>query len=117
MATTPTTYASGTLSATIGTETVTVAPSVAGVYTFSVDTTGMSVGDIVELRAYKKYVSGGTEHGTYFQGIYGGQPADVDGWVSVPISTSLNEANALEFSIKQVAGTSGRSFDWIVESY
>lgn len=111
------TYSSGTLSATVGTETFTVSPSVAGTYTFAVDTSSMSVGDIVELRAYKKWTAGGSTIGTYFQGLYGGQPADVDGYVSVPIATSLSVSNALRFSIKQVAGTSGRSFDWIVESY
>lgn len=110
-------YSSGTLSATVGTESFTVSPSVAGTYTFSVNTNGMSVGDVVELRAYKKYVTAGSSEVTAFQALYGNQPVDFDGWVSVPIATGLSESNALRFSIKQVAGTTGRSFPWSVESY
>ena len=81
------------------------------------DSASLVAGDVIELRVYSILLTGGTARVTYAAQYSGAQPADDVIKVSVPISTELNETNALRFSIKYVAGTNGRNADWKVLKY
>jgi hypothetical protein len=111
-----TVYASGTQTATIGTEHFVSSPSAAGTYTFHLDAAALTATDSLQLRVYQKVLSGGTARVVYFAQFDGVQPADDSVKISVPISTGLTESNALRFSLDQVSGT-GRAFPWSVLSY
>jgi hypothetical protein len=108
-----TVYASGTQTATVGTEHFVSSPNVAGVFVFTVELTAMLAGDILELRAYKMTVTGGSSDVYAFAQIAGARPTDDQVWTCVPLSNALTDTNALRFSIKQVGGTS-RTFPWEV---
>lgn len=109
-------YASGTQTATIGTEHFVSSPSVAGVFTLHLDTSNMAGGDLLEVRIYQKILSGGTERVVFYAIFAGAQTADNAIQVSVPIANDLATSNALRFSIKQTAGT-GRDYAWKVLTY
>jgi hypothetical protein len=109
-------YASGTQSATVGTEHFLSSPNVAGVYTLHVDTVNMAADDVLELRVYQMVLTGGTQRVVFQASYVGAQPVDDVIKVSVPIGNELADTNALRFSLKQAAGTS-RSFPWKVLSY
>lgn len=111
-----TAYASGTRSATVGTEHFESSPNVAGTFTFHVDTVNMVAGDILELRVYQMILTAGTQRVAYVMRYEGAQSADDLIKISVPISNELTDTNSLRFSIKQVKGTS-RSFPWKVLKY
>lgn len=110
---TVTAFATGTQTATIGTEHFVSSPNQAGVYTFHIDLVNMAAGDYVEVRVYQMVLTAGTQRVAYFDTFQGAQPADNVIAISVPISNELTDTNALRFSIKQVLGT-GRSFPWKV---
>lgn len=116
MAVVPTVYASGTQTATVGTEHFLSSPNVAGVFTFHVDTINMANGDILEIRIYQMVLTGGTQRVVFFHGYYAAQATDNAIKVSVPITNELTDTNALRFSIKQTFGT-GRAFPWKVLQY
>lgn len=105
--------ASGTQSASIGTEHILSDVNSAGVYTFHVDLVNLADGDLLELRVYQMVLTGGTRRGAMFASYWGAQPADHLIKVFLPISNELTDSGALRFSLKQVAGT-GRSFPWKV---
>lgn len=109
-------FASGTQTATVGTEHFLSSPNVAGVYTFHVDTVNMAAGDTLELRIYQMVLTGGTQRVVYLVQYAGAQPTDDLIKVSVPIANELTDTNALRFSLKQIAGT-GRAYPWKVLSY
>jgi hypothetical protein len=104
---------SGTQAATVNTEHTLDDVAGPGTYQLGVDMTNMASGDVVELRIYKMFKTGGTRRVTYFASYQGVQPTDDMGKVSVPISTGLNDSGSIRFTLKQVAGT-GRNFDWEV---
>jgi hypothetical protein len=108
-----TAFASGTQSATVGTEHFLASVNEAGVYTFHVDTVNLAAGDALELRIYQMVLTGGTSRVAYFVTYGGAQPADDLIKISVPISNELTDANSLRFSLKQTVGTS-RDFPWKV---
>jgi hypothetical protein len=109
-------YASGTQTATVGTEHFLSSPNVAGTFTLHVDTVNMASGDVVELRLYQMILTGGTSRVAYYTMFSGAQATDDLIKLSVPISNDLTDANALRFSLKQTLGT-GRNFPWKVLKY
>ena len=111
-----TAYATGTQVAVIDTEHFLSSPDVAGTFTLHVDADEMVAGDLLELRIYQMVLTGGTARVVYYEAFYDAQPADDKIKISVPVSNELAEANALRFSLKQVAGT-GRSYPWKVLKY
>jgi hypothetical protein len=110
---TVTAHASGTQSATVGTEHFLTSPNVAGTFQYEVDTVNMQATDILELRIYAMILTGGTQRVVYYQPYQGVQPTDDLIKVSVPISNELTDTNSLRFSLNQTKGTS-RDFPWKV---
>jgi hypothetical protein len=111
-----TAYASGTRSATVGTEHFESSPNVAGTFTFPVDTVNMASGDVLELRVYQMILTAGTQRVAYYTRYEGAQPTDDLIKISVPISNELTDTNSLRFSLTQTKGTS-RNFPWKVLKY
>lgn len=110
---TVTAHASGTQSATIGTEHFLTSPNVAGVFTLHLNRVNMAAGDFLEVSIYQIILSGDTPEVAYFE-TFQGAPSDKERLViSIPISNELAETNALRFSIKQTLGT-GRDYKWKV---
>lgn len=97
---------SGTRSATVTTEHFESSPNVAGSFVFYVDLSDMAAGDVVELRAYKMAVTGGTSRVVEYQRFEGVQPADDYVKKLGPIPNTLTDSNATRFSIKQTFGSS-----------
>jgi len=108
--------ASGTQTASIGTEHTLFDSATAGTYTFHVDAINMAAGDIVELRIYQMVLTGGTRRVAYMMRYMDAQPTDDIIKLSVPISNELTDSGALRFTLKQVNGT-GRAFPWKVLKY
>jgi len=111
-----TAQASGTQTATVGTEHQLADVGTAGLYTFHVDTVNLATGDVVELRVYQMVLTAGTSRVVFFGAYYGAQLADDVIKVSVPIGNELTDATSLRFSLKQTFGT-GRAFPWKVLRY
>jgi hypothetical protein len=111
-----TAFASGTQTATVGTEHFLSSPNVAGTFTFHVDTVNMAAGDVLELRVYQMVLTGGTARVAYAMTYPDAQPADDLIKIFVPISNELTDTNSLRFSLKQTVGT-GRAFPWKVLKY
>jgi hypothetical protein len=122
-----TAYASGTLTAVVGTETtfgnggspyLTGTSDVAstGTFTLHVDLNPMAVGDVVEIRIYQIVLTGGTRRVAYFAQFTGAPASDNMIQISVPISNELTDTASLRFTLKQTVGTA-RSFPWKVLSY
>ena len=104
---------SGTQAATIGTEHTLYDSSAAASFELGVDLVNMAAGDVVEIRVYKLFKTGGTRRVVVYQIFNDAQPTDGVGTVSVPISTGLTDSGAVRFTLKQTVGT-GRNFDWEV---
>jgi len=111
-----TAQATGTQTATIGTEHTLSDVSVAGTFTLHVDSNAMVAGDGLELRVYQMVLTGGTRRVAYFQSYYDAQIADDQIKISVPISNELTDTGAIRFTLKQTTGT-GRAFPWKVLKY
>lgn len=107
---------SGTQTAVIGTEHTLLDVSVAGTFTFHVDTINLAAGDVVELRIYQMVLTGGTRRVAYFVRYFDVQPTDDMVKLSVPISNELTDSGALRFTLKQTNGT-GHAFPWKVLAY
>lgn len=108
-----TAHASGTQTATIGTEHFLTSPNVAGVFELVLDLNAMATGDVLEVRGYQMTLTAGTARVALAQTFFDAQPADGKIAVSEPLSNELTDTNALRFSIKQTRGT-GRSIPWKV---
>jgi hypothetical protein len=87
-----------------------------GTFSFHVDLSNMLTGDSVELRIYQKMLTGDTPLVAYYQLFSNTQPITGQIAISVPIANELAEANALKFTITQIAGSS-RTFKWKVLKY
>ncbi len=101
----PSSSANGTQTAVITTEHTLATIAVAGVYQLEIDLTNMANGDVLELRAKMKVLTGGSAIEFLI-----GQYANIQsqkGAVSVPLASLYS----LAFTLKQTAGT-GRNFDW-----
>ncbi len=117
---TVTAEATGTQSASVGTEHTLSTQTGAKVFQLIVDIHNMVAGDTLELRAYMKVLTGGSAYLAY-QAYYAGDPGDgattgssAQGEVVV-ISPPVASAYSVAFTLKQTAGTS-RNFDWAVVS-
>jgi hypothetical protein len=96
----------GTQTATIGTEhTLGSAVVAAGTFMLSVNTTNMANGDVLEICAKTKVLTGGAE-AVYMLATYAHAQGD-------PVKTSIPIPSlySLTFTLKQTAGT-GRAFEW-----
>lgn len=111
-----TAQASGTQTATIGTEHTLTDVNTSGTFTLHVDTNAMIAGDSLELRVYQMVLTASTRRVAYFQNYFDAQSADDKIKITIPISNELTDTGALRFSLKQVTGT-GRSFPWKVLRY
>jgi len=100
---------SGTQTATINTEHTLATLTTNGTFVLEVDTSAMVSGDVLELRAYGKTLTAGTER-TRYTATYVGVQSDAlkD---SLPIPSDIST----KFTLKQTAGT-GRAFPWKVLS-
>lgn len=112
----PTAFASGTQTATIGTEHFLANVNVAGTFTMHVDTVNMAAGDVLELRVYQMVLTAGTARPLYFARYTDSEPADDVIKVSDAVGNELTDAQSLRFSLKQTAGT-GRAYPWKVLNY
>lgn len=111
-------FASGTLTAAgAGVEDFLSSPDEEGTYTLHVDTVNMVSGDVVELRAYQKILTGGTARVAYYERFEGAQPTVDVIKISVPISNDLAESNALRFSLTQSGAGTDKAFPWKVLQY
>lgn len=111
-----TAQATGTQTATIGTEHTLVDVAVAGTFTLHVDPINLVAGDVLELRIYQIVLTGGTRRVAYLKRLSGVQPTDDMILISVPISNELTDAGSVRFTLKQTTGT-GRAFPWKVLKY
>lgn len=102
--------ASGSQTASIGTEHTLATIAGPGAYQVWIDTTAMTATDVVEFRAKAPVLSGGTVV-TFFYGMFcGAQPADDVGKISAPFMIDSAAGGCL-ITLKQTIGT-GRSFPW-----
>ena len=97
--------ASGTQTATVGTEHTLHTSTLAKTFVLIVDTDNLANGDTLELRVKTKVLSTSTSRLAYAASFSHAQAAPVK--LSIPV-VSLHE---LVVTLKQTAGT-GRSFDW-----
>ncbi len=105
----PTVIASGTQTATIGTEHILATDTTNKTYVLVVDTGAMVDGDVLELRIYTIVLSAGTERVAYvieYDNLQG-EPQKY----SVPVPADIS----FKATLKQTAGT-GRAFPWKVLS-
>lgn len=109
-------FATGTQTASIGTEHFVSSPNVAGVFTFHLDLNAMVSGDVLEVRVYQMVLTAGTQRVLQTYYFSGAQPTDGKILATDPIGNDLTDTNSLRFSIKQTAGT-GRSFPYKVLTY
>jgi len=98
--------ASGTQTATIGTEHVLDSPTTNATYVYEVDTVNMANGDLLELRVYD--MVDGTNYRQIWKGTY--QHVQINPGKQSPFVTITTQG---KFTLKQTAGT-GRSYPWIV---
>jgi hypothetical protein len=107
----PNTEASGTQTATVGTEhTLNAAAfTAAGLYVLTLDTSAMAEGatpDILEVRVYEKVLTGSTKQIVIVSTLVGKQVE--------PVKTfALDSMFYAEFTLKQTQGT-GRAYEWRV---
>ena len=99
------TIASGTQTATIGTEHTLDTDTTGKTYVLKVDTGAMVLGDVLELRLKTIVLSGGTEREAYIA-HYAHVQAQPQKY-SVPIPEDIS----IKATLKQTAGT-GRAFPW-----
>lgn len=111
-----TAQATGTQTATLGTEHTLADVSIAGTFTLHVDANTMVAGDSLELRVYQMVLTGGTRRVAYFQSYFDAQSADDQIKISVPVSNELTDLGAIRFTLKQITGT-GRAFPWKILKY
>jgi hypothetical protein len=109
----PSSNANGTQAATIGTEHTLATINTVGTFVLNVDTKNMVNGDVLELRVYKKILTGSTitvgSAGQFVSSSFANVQAD-QGKASIPVISLYSYVATL----KQTAGT-GRNFDWNVE--
>lgn len=100
--------ASGTQTATIGTEHTLITDVTNGTYYYQVDVNNMVLGDVLELRIYTICLSGGASSLTWQHTIGPGLPPETN--IASPAQPSDQSYKA---TLKQTAGT-GRAFPWKV---
>lgn len=103
--------ASGTQTATIGTEHTLATITTAKPFQLKVDINALVAGEYVEIKVKNKVLSGGTTR-TEFVGTYSWLDAGVNPNIVVEPILSTQEYVA---TLKQTTGT-GRAFPWAVET-
>jgi hypothetical protein len=101
----PSSAANGAQTCTISTEHTLATITTAGVYQLEIDLTNMANGDVLEVRAKMKVLTGGSAI-EFLLGQYANVQSQ-KGAVSVPLASLYS----LAFTVKQTAGT-GRVFDF-----
>lgn len=104
----PSSNANGTQTATVTTEHTLATITTVGTFLLNVDTSNMVNGDVLELRAKKKVLTGGSAAVVAISSFSNVQADPVK--ISIPFVSLYS----LAFTLKQTAGTS-RNFDWNVE--
>ena len=113
--------ASGTRAATVGTEHSEHTNTGAKVFVFTVNTKNMVNDDELELRIYKKVLTGDSANTLVWYAYYKHAQGDAAASGSsasgevVKQSPPTTSSYSITFTIKQTAGSS-RNFDWTVES-
>ena len=107
-----TAFASGTQTASIGTEHFVSDVNQTGVYVFEVSLKNMVDGDIIVVRAYKTLLTTVAEELVAEEFFYGAQHVPYVKLDS-PDSNELTDTESIRYSIQQTHGT-GRNFDWKV---
>ena len=107
---------SGTQTATVTTEHTLADVATAGVFQLSVDKNAMAASDVLEIRVYRKILTGGTSRVELLETFQSAQLADDLIYETPPFGNDLVEASALKFTLKQSFGTS-RAFPWKVLKY
>lgn len=90
--------------------------SAAATYQLTIELGNLAAGDVLEVRIWKKVLTGGTRGVAYFARRSDAQPADDRQLLSVPISTALADSGAIRAEITQTKGSS-RNFDWCLEKF
>lgn len=108
----PSTYNSGSQSATVTTEHTLQTINIVGTFQFSVDLAAMVDGDVTEMRVYRIVKAGGTTRVVEEYTFYGALPTDNQLWESDIYANSLTDTDALKCTLKQTFGTS-RAFPWL----
>lgn len=112
--------AHGTTTPTVGTEATLDAETGAGVYVITVNLKNMVNGDIVQLRAYKKVLTGDAQSWLAYKAEYSNLQGDAAAVGSkangevLAISVPIVGAFGCTFTLLQTAGTA-RAFDWVVD--
>lgn len=97
----------GTQTATVGTEHTLDTPATGGTYELAVDCSNLAAGEAVEIRAYRKVLSGGTAK-VAWKGTVDYFGAQINPVVLMP---PIPMPYGGKFTLKQLSGT-GRNFDW-----
>lgn len=106
-------FDSGTQTCVITTEHTLASVGVAGVFELVLDLNALANGDVLEVRAKTRILSGGTVRTVVLWTFADAQPADDLIQTMVPIANDLVEAGTLVYTIKQTRGT-GRAIPWKV---
>lgn len=99
----------GTHTAIVATKHQLYTTSTDGVYALGVDTSAMTLGDVLELYAETKFEPSGTNR-QFMLSTYAHVQAD-PGKISIPVIAPFG----VTFHLKQTGGT-GRAFPWFVAS-
>ena len=112
----PTRVADNDYTTVLGQEDFVYAPASvpAGTYVFNVRPTNFAAGDVLEARIYKKLRPGGTAVVVYKR-TFRLRPTDDAAGISLPAWNTVVEANGLRWSLKHIAGTTGRNVEWSIE--
>lgn len=108
---TPSTYNSGSQTATITTEHTIQTIAIAGTFQFHVDKNAMVAGDVTTLRVYRIVKASGTTRVVEAKTFYGAQPTDDQIWDSDVYANSLTDSDSLKCTLTQEFGT-GRAYPW-----
>ena len=104
----PSSSANGSQVCTVTTEHTLTTITAAGTYCLLINLEPAAAGDVFEVRAYVKTLTGSTERVLYFDTWADNQPTDDELKILVPIPTVYST----KYTLKQTAGTS-RTIEWI----
>jgi hypothetical protein len=110
----------GTQLAVIGTEHTLKTDTDPGVYTITVNLRNLAAADALELRVYKKLLTGDAQSWMLHQGNYGNVEGDAAGVGSsaqgevLAVCVPFSSKYSYSVTLKQTAGT-GRNFDWSID--
>lgn len=103
----PSSQTNGTQTCTVTTEHTLTTITTAGTYVLAINLNPAAAGDVFEIRAYVKVLTGSTERVYLYDVWADAQPTDDQVKMTIPIPTVYS----CKFTLKQTAGT-GRSIEW-----